>query len=129
MIERSEALPKHTSSAARARRVIEHLDGQIDPETLNNAKLLVTELVANAVKHVEQPGAIELLVALDGNALRVEVRDTGPGFVPRERRPGQSRSSGWGLVFVARLASRWAAEHDGGSRVWFELDLGAGSRA
>jgi anti-sigma regulatory factor (Ser/Thr protein kinase) len=109
--------------------VLERLEGEIDPEVLADAKLLVTEIVTNAIEHVEDPGAIGLLVVLRENALRVEVRDGGPGFVPRERRPGQSLSSGWGLVFVSRLASRWAAEADGGSRVWFELDLRSRSRA
>jgi len=125
MFEHVEALPKHVSSAARARRVVERLDGEVDPETLASAKLLVTELVTNAVEHVEAPGAIRLAVSLADGALRVDVRDSGPGFVPRERRPGQSLSSGWGLVFVEQLASRWAAEAEGGSRVWFELDLPA----
>jgi anti-sigma regulatory factor (Ser/Thr protein kinase) len=88
-------------------------------EVLENARLLVSELVANAVEHVREPGEIELRVALADGVLRVEVLDGGPGFSPPRRARGSDR--GWGLHFVDRLASRWAIDHDGRARVWFEL--------
>jgi len=49
------------------------------------------------------------------------VLDPGPGFVPPPRAPDSDR--GWGLHFTDRLASRWAADHAGRARVWFELPL------
>ena len=125
MFEHAEALPKQASSAARARRIVERLGGEVDAGTLADAKLLVSELIANAVEHVREPGPVGFVVAVRDGALRVEVRDAGPGFVPRPRHPGSPLSSGWGLHFVERLASRWAADRDRGGRVWFEIDLPA----
>lgn len=87
-----------------------------------DARLLVSELVANAIEHVQEDGDIELRLTLDGGVLRVEVLDPGPGFSPPRRERGSDR--GWGLHFVDRLAARWAIDRDGRSRVWFELLTG-----
>jgi anti-sigma regulatory factor (Ser/Thr protein kinase) len=117
----SQALPKTTKSAAKARRALDRLKGKVDDEALANARLLVSELVTNAVQHVEEDGELELRVNHDGDRLRVEVRDPGRGFTVTPRRPDSPRGSGWGLHFVDELADRWAAEARRGSAVWFEV--------
>jgi anti-sigma regulatory factor (Ser/Thr protein kinase) len=119
----SEVLPKAPGSAAAARRLLDRLAGQIDDRRLSDARLLVSELVANAVEHVAEAGEIELRVDIDPQRLRVEVLDPGPGFTPVPRRPGAPTDSGWGLHFIAQVADRWAVDADGGARVWFELAL------
>jgi anti-sigma regulatory factor (Ser/Thr protein kinase) len=121
----SESLPKVAASAASARRVIEGLSGSLDPIVLSNARLLVSELVANAVEHVPEDGRIRLDVALTNGVLRVAVTDPGHGFTPRPRRPEAPKNSGWGLHFVSLLADRWAVAADGAGKVWFELDANA----
>ena len=95
---------------------------EVGLQVLDDARLLVSELVANAVEHVREDGEIELRVSLEGGVLRVEVLDSGPGFTPTQRERGSDR--GWGLHFVDRLASRWAVDCDGRARVWFELLTG-----
>jgi anti-sigma regulatory factor (Ser/Thr protein kinase) len=117
----SEVLPKDVGSAAEARRALDRLAGAIDDERLADARLLVSELVANAIEHVREEGEIELRVALHDDALRVEVIDPGPGFEPAPRRADDPEDSGWGLHFLAQLADRWAVDREGGARVWFEL--------
>ena len=117
----SEVLPKDVSSAAEARRALDRLAGAIDDERLANARLLVSELVANAIEHVAEDGMIELRVAVSDQALRIEVVDPGPGFEPAPRRAGDPEDSGWGLHFLAQLADRWDVDREGGARVWFEL--------
>jgi anti-sigma regulatory factor (Ser/Thr protein kinase) len=117
----SEVLPKAAGAAAMARRALDRLAGEVDRQRLEDARLLVSELVANAVAHVEEEGPIELRVDNDGERLRVEVIDPGPGFMADPQRPDDLAESGWGLHFVARVADRWAAETDGTGRVWFEL--------
>jgi anti-sigma regulatory factor (Ser/Thr protein kinase) len=117
----SEVLPKAAGAAAMARRALDRLAGEVDKRRLDDAYLLVSELIANAVEHVEQDGMIELRVDNDDERLRVEVLDPGPGFLPDPRRPGELAESGWGLHFVSRIADRWGAETDGTGRVWFEL--------
>jgi anti-sigma regulatory factor (Ser/Thr protein kinase) len=123
-----EQLPKDPGSAAAARRILERLSGQLDNGTLSNARLLVTELVANAVQHVEEPGALDLDVTLRDDTLRVALSDPGHGFAPQPRRPDAPSDSGWGLHFVDQLAERWAVEVDSRARVWFEMKI-AGQRA
>jgi anti-sigma regulatory factor (Ser/Thr protein kinase) len=113
-------------SAAAARRVLDQLHGKIDPDKLETARLLVTEVVTNAVRHVKREGQIDLNVALCDDALRVEVLDPGTGFVPRRRGPDSPIDGKWGLHFLEVLSDRWGIESTGRTRVWFELGRDTG---
>ena len=117
----STTLPKSPSSAALARRFLDQVRDALDPGVFENARLLISELVANAIEHVHEDGELEVRVTLADAALRVEVLDPGPGFVVPERPADSDR--GWGLRFTERLASRWGVDFDGRARVWFELSL------
>jgi anti-sigma regulatory factor (Ser/Thr protein kinase) len=122
-------LPHDPDSIPAARRELQRLSDSVDDLTLRNTKLLVSELVTNAVRHVPaaEGDEIELVVEqLDGH-VRVEVADGGPGFEPAPRADVSTASSGWGLHIMAKLASRWGVEVGEGSRVWFELENGAAS--
>jgi anti-sigma regulatory factor (Ser/Thr protein kinase) len=119
----SERLAHAPSSSAVARRVVERLDGRVDRETLDNLRLLVSELVSNAVEHVAAEDDIGLEVRLAEDRVRVEVTDGGPGFVHRPRQAGDPKGSGWGLHFVSQLADAWGSDAETGSRVWFELPV------
>ena len=89
-----------------------------------DVRLLVSELVTNAVRHANlTPGDVILLVIdVQDRRLRVEVHDPGGGFVPRAPAPDPARPSGWGLYLVAELADRWGVDSDERTLVWFELD-------
>jgi len=115
----SEELPKAPTAPAQARRLLERLDGQIPRTRLEDARLLVSEVVANAVEHVDAEGQIHVSVQLEDGRLRVDVDDPGRGFSPRRRDPESSR--GWGLFFVERLADRWGVAGEPHGHVWFEL--------
>jgi anti-sigma regulatory factor (Ser/Thr protein kinase) len=117
----SETLPKSATSPALARQLLDRLSDEVSEPVLENARLLVSELVTNAVEHVRDDGEIEVRVGVAGDMLRIEVLDPGPGFTPAPRAPGQSKASGWGLHFTDRVAERWAVDRDDRSRVWFEL--------
>src|SRR5262245_50984068 len=119
----SEVLPKAAVSAALARRALDRLSGEVDQRRIEDAQLLVSELIANAVEHVDEEGDIELRVDNDAERLRVEVLDPGHGFIADPRRPGELAESGWGLHFVSRIADRWAAGTDGSVRVWLAIML------
>ena len=105
--------------------VLTRLTGQIGERALADAKLLVTELVANAVQHVPEDGDISLDVICEQRQLRVGVGDPGAASSPQPRRPDSPKDSGWGLHFVDQLSDRWAVEVDGDSRVWFEMKTAA----
>ncbi len=117
----SERLPSAARSSAAARRIVERLGNEVDPAALANLRLLVSELVTNAIEHAGGNGDIGLLVRLTDGVVRVEVVDGGAGFTPRPRQAGDSLRSGWGLHFVERLSDRWGADTEGGGRVWFEM--------
>ena len=88
-----------------------------------DATLLVSELVTNAVKYGPVDGEIRLIVERDATRTRVTVHDLGSGPLP-EMRPGTSPArdgGGHGLRLVDSLADRWGVER-GSTRVWFELD-------
>jgi anti-sigma regulatory factor (Ser/Thr protein kinase) len=108
-------------AAARARRAITNLRGDIDPSLRDTLRLLVTELVANSVRHA-RADALTLRVVVGPRAVLTEVTDSGPGFDPASTGAPRDDHSGYGLFLVERLADRWGVARAGRStRVWFEL--------
>jgi anti-sigma regulatory factor (Ser/Thr protein kinase) len=107
-------------AAARARREISKLRGDLDPPLMETLRLLVTELVSNSVRHANSQ-TVMLRVLVGRSVVLTEVTDEGPGFDPNgSRAPGSE--SGWGLFLVERLAHRWGVNADTDvTRVWFEL--------
>ena len=119
------------SEAAReARRAVEDLAPNLPPAVMEDVRLLVSELVTNSVRHanVGRDGAIELSVSVAGATVRVEVVDPGPGFERKDFVPSIYQMSGWGLYFVGEIADRWGVFRDGGTHVWFEMDVATETR-
>jgi anti-sigma regulatory factor (Ser/Thr protein kinase) len=112
-------------AASAARAALRTLEPKLDPEPMNDVRLLVSELVTNSVRHSEGPNSrspVTLEVALSDEKLRVMVTDRGTGFEPHPREPGQSKASGWGLYLVDKLSDRWGVIRNHITRVWFEID-------
>jgi anti-sigma regulatory factor (Ser/Thr protein kinase) len=111
-------------AAAAARNAVSGLAGHLPDDVLDDVRLLVSELVTNGVRHggATDGRRIHLRLTLAGPGIRVEVRDPGPGFVPREPAGRLDRTSGWGLVLVDRIADCWGVEQDRGAKVWFEIE-------
>ena len=94
------------------------------PESLHeDAKLLVTEIVSNAVRH----GApfVTMQIRNDPFGVAVLISDEGPDLpqLP-ERRPDLEATSGRGMLIVDAVASRWGVTPkpaNDGKTVWFEL--------
>ena len=114
-------LPSTAAAPARARGALDGIAESLAPERLRDVRLLVSELVTNAVRHAGGD-AVRLIVALSGGRLRVEVHDPGSGFQVREAPDDPLRASGWGLVLVAELADRWGVDGSPRTRVWFEME-------
>lgn len=111
-------LPRDQRALADARRAVDHLTLSVDAQTLDDARLLISELVTNSILH--GAGDTVTVVVDDGDpgSVRCEVIDQGAGFVPRGR---QDRViGGWGLSLVDQLATRWGVQ-EGSTHVWFEL--------
>lgn len=107
-----------------ARTALESLGEEVSPQTLEDLRLLVSELVTNSVRHagLGSSQTIELKVKLWAETVRVEVNDQGGGFEPSPRTARSEDESGWGLYLVSRLSDRWGVTSDGVTRVWFEVD-------
>lgn len=120
-------LPARPEAAGAARKALASLNGSlklVSEARLRDAQLLVSELVANAVRH-GGPAAtpVALRVHAAPQVMRVEVADHGPGFEPaRLRTPQRSQAGGWGLHIVRSLAHRWGVDRDPQTTVWFEID-------
>jgi anti-sigma regulatory factor (Ser/Thr protein kinase) len=109
-------LPRDSSAPRRARALLrEHADG-LDPERLETAILLVSELVTNAVLH--GTGEIRLIIELDDSEARFAVADEGEGTPVVRDEPGPD--GGWGLRLVGQLAARWGVLEQR-TQVWFEV--------
>jgi anti-sigma regulatory factor (Ser/Thr protein kinase) len=122
-------LPSTPASVPEARRfTLESLAPRIgDEDALYDAQLVACELASNGIKHgvAGTNGWIEVSAGIEDNVVCVSVSDPGPGFEPADRYeppPGVS-ASGWGLVIVSRVASRWGAWPGRPFTVWAEIDL------
>lgn len=116
-------LPSDLTAASLARRHVEDVCRGMSTQNLEIARLLVSELVTNAVRHGS--GSVVLVVSLDRGGMRAEVHDESPAM-PVIVEWQALMEGGSGLRLVATLANRWGAEPrpDGmpGKRVWFALD-------
>jgi anti-sigma regulatory factor (Ser/Thr protein kinase) len=113
---------------AFTRRVLD--TARIPPDALEQAILMVSELVTNVVVHASSVVGLRVHT---GRSIRIEVEDAGgplpeqviaaavAGTVAPSLEPG-----GLGLAIVDALATRWGTDDaDRGKVVWFELDLAA----
>jgi len=85
-------------------------------EKIEDAELVVSELVTNAVR--SGAATVHLALRVHHGALEVDVFDDGPGW-PQLVRAGEQDAHGRGLVLVDALAECWQAEQidSGGKRV------------
>lgn len=89
------------------------------PDLVEDAVLLVSEVVTNAVKYGKAP--VRLSIDCGPAGIVVAVEDGNPAL-PRPRRNDHRRHSGRGLVLLQRLATDWGVRlTDRGKQVWFRL--------
>src|SRR5689334_10731718 len=121
-----EVFPGGEKAAGHARRVLARwLADAVPAHRLGDLQLLVTEIVANCVRHgrVGEDGEIDLQVNVGADRARVEVRDTGIQADPEVRQPDLSGGGGFGMVLVERMSSAWGVAHEPGVVMWFEMGL------
>jgi serine/threonine-protein kinase RsbW len=114
-------LPPEPGSVAEARaRVLEALGSVLSEHERQTLRLLVSEVVTNAVRHGGRSDPVQLHASWDSE-VRVEVTDRGEGFTPRPRAGEIEKPGGFGLYLVGRLADTWGVETNDATRVWFVL--------
>jgi CheY-like chemotaxis protein len=116
-------LPNEPASVARSRRFVESwCDAWGEPQVIEAALLVVSELVTNAITH--GGGICELRLRRNPDALRIEVVDAGNGS-PSITDPDEVDEGGRGLRIVTFTCRAWGVEDDLSDRkvVWAELPL------
>lgn len=105
------SLPANSAAPRAARRRIEALDGLAAP-LVGDARLVLSELVSNAVRHAAPPdgAAIDVVLRREQDALVIEVDDHGAFSCSAAHAPRASRAGGFGLRIVERLCERWHAD-------------------
>ncbi len=108
-----------SASVPQARRFVVDQLADLPTETVDVARLLVSELVTNAVLHARTE--LSLTVDQDDTSVRVQVADANP-ILPVMRTHGTDAGTGRGLHVIERMASRWGSYNvEGGKIVWFEI--------
>ena len=97
-------LPARAENVAVVRHALGGLGEALalDPQTLSDLRLAVTEACSNVVVHAYPggEGTMEVAAEIDDGLLHVFVRDDGHGITPRPDSPGL----GLGLPLIATLA-------------------------
>lgn len=116
-------LPSAPSSAPVARHFVVDIlrSWDLADAVVDDAALLVTELVSNATRHSDE--SIELRLSRSGSVLRFAVYDESHRL-PIQVSADPLLSSGRGLKLVDALSAAWGVgAEDPGKVVWLELDL------
>lgn len=114
------------SAAGTARHaLIDSMAGQeVHPEVVEEASIVISELVTNAVQHSEPSVGDQVRAAwtLRKGVVEVSVTDAGGESTPRPARRHVLASSGRGLRIVRSLAHEWGVVEAHRSRtVWASL--------
>jgi anti-sigma regulatory factor (Ser/Thr protein kinase) len=122
-MERRVTLASVPEAPSQARAVVDDELRPLARKIREDAALLVSELVANAVRHVPTNEHLQLELRTEPGRIRVAVSDPGGGFQPAPRLPTVAEGSGWGLYLVDRIADRWGVVSKERNEVWFEIDV------
>ncbi|MFF1324941.1 MULTISPECIES: SpoIIE family protein phosphatase [Streptomyces] len=115
-------LPAEASSVPAGRSfVVDNLTTWDCASAADDARLLVSEILTNAVQHAEGPLVLHLRRTT--TELAIEISDLSP-HLPQPRLAAQDDESGRGLILVDAVADSWGVRPDErGKTTWFTLRL------
>lgn len=118
-----EILPNNLQAPGEARRAITRFLARSGlPQIIDDAQLLASELVTNAVRHATGP--IIVRAYLTDGFLHIEVYDSSTDAPPQRRQALPDDEGGRGMELVEKLSSRWGYRVSGHSKViWLDLRL------
>ncbi len=125
-VPRQTVIPSSPEAPAAARRFVSEVLAQHTPNltesTVDDVRLITSEMVTNAYRYGTEPGDSVLVVIVPAiERVRVEVHD------PRRKRPeykpeSVTRARGRGLFILDALAKRWGVDdRPFGKIVWAEV--------
>jgi anti-sigma regulatory factor (Ser/Thr protein kinase) len=117
-------LPMERSAPSALREQLRAVD-QLADGMRPDLELLLSELVANAVRHsgLGADDVIDVEVRIEQHHVRAQVHDTGRGGARLADTPDRplGEVGGYGLHLVDQIADRWGTLNGPGTTVWFEL--------
>jgi serine/threonine-protein kinase RsbW len=119
-------LPYSTGAARDAREhARDFLAGRLTAHRTADCLLMLSEVVANAVRHGEPEvdGRIGLRLESEDDVVRAVVTDSAPEFTFDRYMFERANLDHMGLSMVDTLANRWGSSLDGKKAVWFEVDV------
>ncbi|MEU4223597.1 ATP-binding protein [Nonomuraea sp. NPDC026600] len=123
-------LPGVAQSVAVARHCVGAMLAAAGHRGMEDARLIVSELVSNCLIHTASGlygGLVTVeVVAVDAEIVRVEVTDDGADAVPRSRVSGGDDCHGRGLWLVEQISLKWGVRLLGAGQraVWAETFTG-----
>ncbi|HET6909407.1 MAG TPA: ATP-binding protein [Mycobacteriales bacterium] len=122
-------LTPEPASAGEARRWVTDLLNRWDlAAVVDDLRLVVSELVSNAVLHART--AVEVVLSVGEGVIELAVRDRNPRTPrPRVANRGAEAAGGRGLLLVQELSDDWGvSERMDGKDVWFRVAAPEGWR-
>ena len=115
------------ASVATARRELAlELDlHDVDPDIVDDAALVLTEILGNAIRHCApvESGDLDVSWAVLPDSVSISVEDPCEDM-PTLRRAAPDAASGRGLAIVEALAEEWGVDRTlRGKRVWARIAL------
>ncbi|WP_018157400.1 ATP-binding protein [Demetria terragena] len=127
---RTVRLPWSLEAVTQIRHdIVEDLQGAVAEDTVHEAETVVSELVANSVRHAKAlpDGSIRVHWKVRAPRVELEVTDGGGPEIPMPRPQAEWAPAGRGLRIVRSLAHEWGvADEKVGRTVW--VSLGGPSR-
>ena len=116
-----EMLPNDLLAPREARQAIARFLARAEvPQLIDDAQLLVSELVTNAIRHARGP--ISVHASLRGGFLHLEVGDAAAEIAPAPRSAGPDDEGGRGMELVEKLSTRWGWRTNEHTKVvWLDL--------
>lgn len=107
-------VPFAASSVAVVRQKLRNwlVDGGVPREVVDDARVVISELVGNAVRHAQPLAEGDIVVrwSVDDRGLQISVTDGGSGTRPRKVNASSSALAGRGMAIVETLADSWWAD-------------------
>lgn len=120
-----ESVDDHAFVRGESRRLLLHLAARVHQELIEDAQLVVSELVTNAVVNgarADPDKPVGLVVTAGDSNVRIEVSDCSD-YAPELLEPSPEATNGCGLQIVHQLAADhgWHPLPSGGKTVWAVL--------